>query len=50
MFILIVKCLLVKPCLSIIAVKKCFPHRPGGRDLLKGEILGLENNGDFENR
>lgn len=42
MFILIVKRLLVKPCQNIFAVKKCFPHRPGSRNLRKGEILESE--------
>ena len=50
MFILIVKCVLGKPCQNIFAVKKCFPHRLSSEDSDKGETLGSEKNGDFENR
>ena len=50
MFIFIVKCVLVKPCQNIFAVKKYFPRRPSSKDSDKGEMLGSEKNGDFENR
>lgn len=39
MFILIVKCVLFKPCQTVFAVKKYYTH---SKDLDKGEVLESE--------
>ena len=50
MFILIVKCVLVKPCQNIFAVRSASHIDSAVRTQDKGETLESEKNGDFENR